>query len=283
MQQTTIVSYSELVKFQTCERQHWYRHGEDLQPNSESDAIDTGKKGHKLLQDFYELVRGGATKLDALEAVRKKAGREIAADPKPDFNKVTAWTLIENYIKETDFTSSVSLIENRFLVPASRLTDDPFFEDVQIGFTPDVVFERKGGFLDIEDAKFIQRAWGDKKINRFPQAKLYQILMRSMGYNVSRTTIRFFNVKTGVLSYKNYELKPQEAKNLTQDFLAGIRPLVEKKRGSREIFAQAPRTMNMNACQYCSYTFICGLEAEGKDATKTKRIEFRKSSYDYSR
>ncbi len=283
MQDLTIVSYSELVKFQTCERQHWYRFGEDLQPNSETDAVDTGKKGHKLLQDFYELMRMGKTKEEALVQVKAKAGKEMSQSESPDFNKVIAWTLIENYINETNFTADVSLIENRFLFPAALITDDPFFDKVSIGFTPDVVFQRKGGFLDIEDAKFVQRAWGYKKINRFPQAKLYQIFMKAMKYNVSRTTIRFFNVKTGELSFKNYVLGKTEAENLTRDFLRGIVPLVEKKRGPRETFAQAPRTMNMNACQYCSYEFICGLEAEGKDATKSMKADFKKSTYDYTR
>ena len=283
MSDRLIVSYSELVKFQTCERQHWYRFGEDLQPQTETDAVDTGKKGHKLLQDFYELMRMGHSKEEALAIVKAKAGREMASEEVPDFNKVIAWTLIENYITETDFTSEVTLIENRFLFPASRLTDDPFYEGVYIGFTPDVVFERKGGFLDIEDAKFIQRAWGFKKIERFPQAKLYQVFMKAMNYNVSRTIIRFFNVKTGALTFKNYTLGSKEAANLTRDFLRGIVPLVETKRGPREIFAQAPRTMNMNACQYCSYAFICGLEAEGKDASKSMKAEFKKSTYDYTR
>src|SRR5215216_3931976 len=154
-----IVSYSEVFKKQTCDRQYFYRFVLGRKPVVESEAIDTGVKGHSLIQIFYEAMRDGKTKDEALAVVRLKAQKIIKEAEVPDFNLLKALTLIENYVKENEFKVEALLIENRFLLPASKLTDDPFFENVQIGFTPDVVFQRTGGFLDVEDSKFVQRAW----------------------------------------------------------------------------------------------------------------------------
>lgn len=285
-----IVSFSEIFKWQTCQRQYAYRFDLGLAPIEESDAIKTGVKGHRLLQSFHELLREGKTKEEALELVQKQARKLMEPQKKGllsdftiDYNLLKAWTLVDNYIRETDFTSQAILVENRFLFPASLLDNDPILENVQIGFTPDVVFERTGGRLDVEDYKFIQRAWSASKINRFPQVKLYQIFMSLMGYDVSRGILRFFNVQTAKITDKNYILTETEEQNLIYDFMEGVKEVVRYKTVPIETRKQAPRTMNYTACQYCAFEYICSLEAEGKDASHSIETQFAKSTYDYNR
>jgi CRISPR/Cas system-associated exonuclease Cas4 (RecB family) len=279
----TIVSYSEISKFQTCKRQYYYNFILGLQPVVMSDAISMGIKGHKLLQDFYILMSEGMDKLDALEHIREKAKKQIHASVATDFALLTAWTLVDNYIRDNDFTSEAILVENRFLIPASTFTDDPFFEDVQIGFTPDVVFKRKSGFIDVEDAKFVARAWSKKRLNRNSQVKLYQVFLESMGFDISRSILRFFNVKTGTITIEPYVMKPEEKKTVIHDFLEGVRDTINFKTQTMEKLQKAPRTMNDTACQFCYFEFVCSLEAEGKNATKTFNAEYVKRNYDYSK
>jgi hypothetical protein len=280
----TIVSYSEVVKYQTCPRQYYYNHVLGLRPLEESEAITTGIKGHKLLQDFYRLMAEGKTKEEALKTTTKLAGK--ALDEESFMSKkslLTAWTLVSNYIDETDFTAKAVIIENRFLLPASALDKNPALSHVQIGFTPDVVFERTGGFIDVEDSKFIQKAWTQKKLNRFVQSKLYQIFLSRMNYKISRSQIRFFNVATGKSWVKPYILGGQEETILIRDFIAGVKEVLRYKEQPQELLKFAPRTMNNNACQYCYSEYVCGLEAEGKDASGSIKHLFKKSDYDYTR
>jgi hypothetical protein len=214
-----IISYSEIVKFQTCKRQYFYRFTKGLAPLEESPAISTGVKGHKLLENFYEFLKAGKTKEEARELTTQSAmdliKREgLAVDP----TLLKAWTLVDNYITSTKHFNEAIIIENRFLIPATVIGGDPSLDQVMIGFTPDVVLERPGNMLDVEDAKFVGRAWSKSKLNRFQQAKLYQIFLKRMGYNVTRSSVRFFNVTTGNVSVQNYTMKAQEEAILIERF-----------------------------------------------------------------
>jgi hypothetical protein len=284
-----IVSYSEIFKYQTCPRQYYYRFSLNKAPIEESDAIQTGIKGHRLLQDFYELMRQGKTKEEALAIVTQTA-MKLAQKPRfmgqaeqTDFALLKAWTLVSNYVGETDFTAESELIENRFLVPVSAIDSDPSLSHVQIGFTPDLVSKRTGGHLDVEDAKFVGRAWSQSKMNRFQQIKLYQIFLSRMGYASSRGILRFFNVQTGKITTKNYVLKGREEETIIRDFMVGVRDVVKFKSQEPELLKLAPRTMNYTACQFCHFEFVCTLEAEGKDASKTLDTMYKDSNYDYTR
>lgn len=280
---TTIVSYSEVFKWQTCQRQYYYRFILGRSPTTESNAISTGVQGHKLLQIFYELIREGKNKDEALALTQSKAKHVINSEKTIDYNLLKAWTLIDNYIRESDFTNEIILIENRFLLPASLIDNDPAVDSISIGFTPDVVFKRPGGMIDIEDAKFVGRAWTGSKLNRFSQAKLYQIFMEAMGYNISRTSIRFFNTTTGRINVKYYTMDKVEKKILIHDFMPAVKEVARYKNASEDVHRLAPRTMNYTACQYCPFEFPCTLEAEGKDATKTLTSQYTESKYDYTK
>lgn len=277
----TIVSFSEVAKWQTCQKQYYYNYILDRRPLELSDAITTGIKGHRLLQTFHEFLRDGKTKEEALKLTLESA-KKLMREAGLDTDLLSAWTLVDNYIRATTFTAEAILVENRFLLPASMLTDDPDLAHVQIGFTPDVVFERKGKKLDVEDYKFIQRAWPKSKVNRFPQLKLYQIFLGKMNYDISRSILRFFNVKTGKITEQNYVLGSVEAQTLTEDFIAGVREVVKYKEAPSVTHKLAPRTMNYGACQFCAFEYPCSLQAEGKDATKTLENLYKKSDYDYN-
>ncbi len=286
----TIISYSELFKWDTCQRQYYYGFGLGLRPQEENGSINTGVKGHRLLQDFYNLLGEGHSKEEALEIIRGSASKLIKSESITEIGPLLkAWTLVDNYIQTTDFTSEAVIVENRFLFPLSMVAPEsyllayPELAYVQIGFTPDVVFERTGDIVDVEDAKFVARAWSKSKLERFPQAKLYQIFLRRMGYNVSRSIVRFFNVTTGKINEQTYTLSVAEENTLIHDFIEGVLEVLMYRKLDDESKKSARRTMNYTACQFCPYEYICTLEAEGKDATKTMQSQFVKSDYDYTR
>lgn len=280
----TIVSYSEIFKIQTCVRQYYYNFTLNRRPITMSDAITTGVDGHGLLQSFYEFLQKGKTKQEAWDFVKNQVAMKMG---KLHFTEsgslIKAWTLVDNYIRETEFPYKAVLVENRFLLPVAKLDTDPALSHVQIGFTPDLVLERPGGFLDVEDYKFVARAWSRSKANRYQQAKLYQIFLKRMGYNVSRSTLRWFNTTTAEITKRDYNLGIEEEKILIEDFIAGVRDVLRFKEQEPHLLKLAPRTMNYTACQYCQFENPCSLEAEGKDATKTLENQYTKGKYDYTK
>lgn len=286
----TIISFSEVYKWDNCQRQYHYSFNLGLQPEEESDAIKKGVKGHKLLQAFYSALQTGLTKEEAYEATKRMAAKLLEESSQkgiPDFELLTAWTLVDNYITSTEFKATALLVENRFIIPVDMLVSAEFIDEndlygVQIGFTPDVVFERTGGFCDVEDSKFIGRAWSNAKLNRFPQAKLYEIFLKRMGYMISRSAIRFFNVTTGKIDYKTFVLDPDEESILIYDFMKGVCEVLQYRSLAPEFRAKARRTMNYSNCQFCRFELPCTLEAKGKDATNTLKYLYVKRDYDYS-
>lgn len=278
-----IVSFSEIVKWDTCPRQYYYSFVQNLSPVDQSESLSTGNKGHKLLQSFYTSLQEGKSKEEASLIVQHSAKKFLDSLHAIEIGPILkSWSLVDKYIRETDFNVEAALVENRFLLPASNFSDDPFLDNVLIGFTPDVVFRRKGGFYDVEDAKFVGKAWSKKKINRFPQAKLYQTFLRKMGYNVSRSSIRFFNTTTNQITQHNATLPATEEHILINDFMGAVREVLTYRRTLQEAKAYTRRTMNNNTCQFCFFEEICTTEAQGKNATQVIKYQFVKSDYNYA-
>lgn len=276
-----IVSFSEVSKWDTCKLQYFYNFSMGLRPLEETESISNGIVGHKLLQSFYESLQAGKTKLEAAEATHRKA-IEYMDSAKQNLNSksvLIAWTMVSNYIKNADVTAKTILVENRFLIPVSMLDNDCSLSNVQIGFTPDVVFERAGGFLDVEDSKFVGKGWSAKKLDMFPQAKLYQAFLRRMGYNISRAGIRFFNLATGKVT-THFEALPEEEETiLLKQFVEAVAEIVDYRNDP----FKPRRTFNYSTCQYCAYETPCNMEAEGKDASRTFKYFFMQSDYDYTK
>lgn len=272
-----IVSFSEVFKWDTCQKQYHYSFIQKLRPFETADAMLTGTKGHRLLQDFYSLLKEGKTKEVAQKEIQASASKILLEDGRFDGTLLKSWTLVDNFIRDTEFKAEVAEVENRFLIPLSMIT--PTLTDIQIGFTPDVVFKRTGDFYDVEDAKFVGRAWSKSKKEMFHQAKLYQIFLRRMGYNVSRSSVRFFNVKTGDISVDTAKLETGEEKELITDFVDAVTEVVNYRRTQP---SRGRRTQNYTTCQYCPFQYPCYLERQGKDATKTLEANYMKSDYDYN-
>ncbi len=281
-----IISFSETLTWDSCQRQYYYQRVLNKMPNDHPDAMSTGTKGHQLLQSFYRAIQTGADKDSAKDYVDKAARQMMQS---PFFDPATgdllkAWSLVSKYIDETDFNVEILEVENRFLIPLSLFTDEPLLQDVQIGFTPDVVFRRKGGFCTVEDSKFVGRAWSQKKLNRFPQAKLYGIFLRKMGYNVTQASIRFFNTTKLTITTHPDTMTPQEPEILLRDFTNTVREIVNYKRAADDeiVLSETRRTMNYSSCQYCFFEQVCTAEAQGKDSSKLLKYMYRDSNYDYN-
>jgi hypothetical protein len=278
-----IISYSEIFKFDTCKRAFYYSYVKNLRPIVLSDPMDTGTKGHSLLQTFYTCLQEGMNKTEAIKSVTDAASKVLVQNGLTDMNMVKAWTLVDNYIRDNEFEAEAVLVENRFLFPFSLLCDDPKYAHIEIGFTPDVVFKRTGGFYDVEDAKFIGRAWSGKKLDHYTQAKLYQVFLRRMGYPVTRSIVRFFNTTTAKITYSGDTLEKAEEAILIEEFIDTIKEVADHKSLPLTVLEKSRRTANYTICQGCFFSYPCALEAKGKSATGTFANDFVKSDYDYTR
>lgn len=284
-----IISYSETLSWDSCPRNYYYQNVLGLVPNELSEPITTGTKGHQLLQSFYRALQTGADKEIAKEYVYESA-KHLMESPFFDPNSMDllkAWSLVNKYIDDTEFNTEIIEVENRFLIPMSFFTDNPFLSDVTIGFTPDVVFKRPGNFCTVEDSKFVGRAWSQKKLHRFPQAKLYGIFLCKMGYNVTRSSIRFFNTTKNTITDYGDTPTPQEQETLIRDFTATVQEIAEYRRMIKIADPQLKgprRTMNYNICDSCFFEQPCTMQAQGKNeqASRVLTHMFKENDYDYN-
>lgn len=260
----TVVSYTMVVSWQTCKWEFFYRFGLGLAPAQESNSINIGVHGHKLLENFYRAIQNGMDRKSARLAIQ----HQVAANPPAELLK--AWVLVDNYIRdELRLDGSVVKCEEPIIAPVA-----PDF-DLSIGITPDLLWHRTNKWYDLEDYKFIGRAWSDKKKSRYMQLNLYNVILRKLGYPISKGVLRFFNVETGKTSYKVYEPDQTTLDNIFKEFMVSAFEVQEFLNLSiPEQRERATRTLNYNICQFCSYEYPCTLELQGKDASKTLATQY---------
>jgi hypothetical protein len=169
------------------------------------------------------------------------------------------------------------LVEKPYIVPLSDSID------LQLGFTADLVWDYHDRRLDIEDYKFVGRAWSQNKLARYNQLDMYLIFLRMLGYDAKRGVLRFFNTTTGKPYHKVYNPDKTTQDILFSDFLIAATeaqeflelPVAEQRK-------RAIRTFNYNTCSWCHFNYPCTLEAQGKDASNTLAMEYTANVYGYS-
>jgi PD-(D/E)XK nuclease superfamily len=235
-----------------------------------SDAIDTGNFGHKLMEIFYRAIATGSTKEEALLRVRHTLPKH-----KEPF-MIRSWVLVENYVNDLDIKGTAVAIEESFVVETEY--------EFNIGFTPDLIWWYNDKRLDVEDYKFVQRAWSPRKKARYTQLDVYRCLLLKHGLDVRKGILRFFNVTTGQVDLKEYTANPFRLERMYYEFITAAQTVhAFKNLHPEEQEALAIRTLNYNTCQWCDFEYPCNLELDGKSAEKTLQTQFKDLDYGYER
>lgn len=274
----TVVSYSEVSIFHTCSRRYYYQMGMGLAPNSISPAIETGIEGHALLERFYKSLQAGKTQAAAVKSMHNP-------DNKMTGEKLKAWMLANDYASKLNLKEGFPLlVEEKIIHKPNESLDNEYLglDDLMIGFTPDLVWEYKNGRIEVEDYKFVQRAWPENKIAHYRQLPIYMAFLRERGIDVSRAVLRFFNASTNKISYHIFNPSDEELRILKSEFIRAALQVKEfKDRPVKEQRELAIRTLNNNTCQYCPFAYPCKLEGQGKSASKTLATQYGASDYGY--
>lgn len=275
----TVVSYSEVSIFQYCTRRFYYQFGLGLRPIEQGKAIGTGVEGHTFLERFYKKLQSGATQADALDFMFEHNPKNTISG-----EKLKAYTIASGYARDLKLQGEPWAVEQPVIVkPTEHISHGVLgINDLYIGFTPDLVWEKPNGFLEVEDYKFSGRDWNPKKVSHYRQLNIYNALLREQGHNVSRGILRLFNTTTGQNREIIFDPSIKELTILKSEFVRAALQVKEFKElpitEQREI---AIRTLNYQSCGFCPYTFPCSLEAQGKDATRTLETQFTHSDYGY--
>lgn len=288
----TVISYSEVNIFHTCSRRYFYQMGMGLAPISMGPAIETGVEGHTYLERFYKSLQAGKTQAASLKAMHNP-------DSKMTGEKLKAWMLANDYASKLDLKEGFPLMVEEKVIHKPDESILAFkdedrghtyyggneylgLDDLYIGFTPDLVWEYKNGRVEVEDYKFVQRAWPENKIAHYRQLSLYMAFLRERGIPVSRAVLRFFNATTNKISYQIYNPSDEELNILKSEFIrAALQVKAFKDLPVAEQRELAIRTLNYNTCQYCPFAYPCKLEGQGKSASKTLATQYTESEYGY--
>jgi hypothetical protein len=257
-----IVSGSELATFNECEMQHHYKYVKGYNPNSESIAIMTGNFGHDNQEQFFKSIESGKTKEEALNAITPIANNEFG---------LKAASLSYRFCSDFNVDSGKPvIIEKKMIVPLT--------EDIDIGFTPDLLWEYNSGEMKLFDWKFTGRTWSEKAAQMHYQLPSYVgHLNRTFGYKITHINYVFFNTKSAEAKYKiqSFRVNDTEVDSIVDDQIKAADRL-----GATEPY-DVFRINHKNICDYCVFQFPCSLERKGKDATETWKLMFNTKSTGY--
>lgn len=268
----TIVSFSEIAKYQECEMEYYFQFGLGLTSNNHGTAINIGNYGHLVMEKFYRALKAGKSKEQAIEAM---------GEPEEGFNSQwgRAYAVALKYIHSMDRKGAPLSIEERFIAPVSSSLD------LKIGFTPDLVWQKDGsGVIEVEDYKFIGRMWSDNKLSRYEQLNLYILFLRELGWDIKRAQLRLFNHSTLKIRTKVYEPSEEHLNSLRRNFIReAVKIMNFKTTPVKEQKDVASRTFNYMVCDRCKFVYPCNLLRDGKDVTKTLANMYTENKYGYEK
>lgn len=273
----TVISYSEVAIYQQCTQRYYYHFGLGLKALDMGPAITTGIDGHKMLERYYKAVLEGKDQESALAKMHNSVETMTA-------EKLKAWMLANSYAQEFSSKGKPLLVEEAIIFkPEESLSLGVLgLDGLTVGFTPDLVWETKNGHIQVEDYKFVGRAWSKKKLAHYRQLNLYIVFLRALGYNVTEGILRFFNTTTNQSSSYSFKPTSRELEILKNDFVKEalkvrefrLQPVVEMREA-------ASRTLNYSTCSYCPFNYPCSLEAKGLSAQKTFATQYTENDYGY--
>lgn len=272
-----VISYSEVTIHQQCTQRYYYHFGLGLKPIEQSAAISTGVDGHKMLERYYKGLRSGKSQESALSSMHNSEERMTG-------EKLKAWMLANAYAKDFNSKGQPLMVEEPIVyAPKESLELGVLgLNQLKVGFTPDLVWETKAGHIQVEDYKFVGRAWSKSKLRHYRQLNLYIAFLQELGYKVTEGVLRFFNTTTNQSSSYSFKPSAAELKLLKIDFVREALKIREfRTQPVAEMAEQATRTLNYSICSYCPFNYPCSLEAKGLSAARTFATQYTENDYGY--
>lgn len=284
---TILVSHSEVETYNSCPRKHLYAFGYNLERKGTSDALYRGTTGHSILRRYYNALRDGASRDDAISA-----GMSVLAD---EFGKNSGSANVE-VIKDLQrlmpqyfeyYKADYEQYEVMAIEEENRLT---LSDDLIYPYKPDMmVRDRKTGDVEIWDHKFVYNFYTLDEIGLLGQLPKYIGAARAQGIYVTRgryNMVRYRPLKQPLYEdiYRR-EVVKASGPRIQRTFLEQIKQAEKiaelKSQGLEQWAEDAIRVLSKGVCGYCSFKMLCTAELNGSDTTLMQQVEFQPNTYGY--
>lgn len=284
-----IISNSDIMSFQKCERRFYYERILELRPQVYPEAMEIGTFGHKLFEVYFGEIMDGGTTEDAATA----AGLLLMdAMDRPERVKVFRHVIAFGDYVVNQQEWKIVAIEDSKIDPV--VTEDS--DDLEFGYTPDLVVEfTKGhgkGQLALIDYKFTGQYWNDREVQMNQQLPKYAIYLRKnhglkirhAGYILlnTRATADATGEKLFLMKWVN--LDPTMLANIEQEnevMMRRIAPYFDDPDWAEK---NVVRTVDKMQCKMCWFADdLCPADRSGKDTSKIKERNYIQNDYGYSK
>lgn len=277
-------SHSELETFVNCERMHYYRYAEKLEPVYGSPALEQGNLFHGYVEEYYTNVKAIndgrdfiTPTLDELTALRNALLTKVLVEGEP-----LVWEYVSNYLQGQFLdVMEILAIEKKFV--------HAFAPDVNISFKVDIIVRDSNGEIWVIDHKTMGRMFQPYDYEIRPQLPLYLGALQQMGFPVTRAAYSSVKKKpakadtiTEIYAFTEVTVSPERVQRATNEFITAARRIGVRREADVNVWeSQALR--NPSACQYCIFKKVCIADNLGHSNAQTIREEeFRISTYESS-
>lgn len=279
-----IISNSDIDQFQQCERKFYYSRVLELIPLELPMPMQIGTFGHTMMEEFFKVILAGGSYEDA----SLSAGQcLIDVIDNPMMGKVYRHVLA---------FGAYFLNQPWKVVALEEKGSFPVTDDLEFGFTPDLIIEFTEGPLKgqqaVLDYKFTGQYWNDRELNMSQQIPKYIIYKNERdGTKIHRGAVVMLNTRAGVDKTGNdlfiikwlpiTKAKLATIKHENEVMMKRIEPYFSAELGDVE--QEVIRTVNKNTCKMCWFADdLCPMDLNGQDTKRVIARNYKKNDYGYS-
>lgn len=184
-----IISISQTDSFLTCERKWMFSYVFEKQSDHMSRSLAIGVIGHDILAVYYQAIKDGASKFDALQEGMKKLS-EYFAEGKVDSEVLSmVHGLVSRYIENVDNLGNLTIleVEEDFFIPVN----DQFWYGMRI----DLLIKDSRDRVRLIDHKFVYDFYTADALQLNSQMPKYVAGLRFSGYPVVEAYLNMFRTR----------------------------------------------------------------------------------------
>jgi len=291
-----IISNTEVTTFNTCQRQHYFRFGLQVEPKftTLSKAIQRGIVGHKCLEAYYLALKSGESFENAKKITFVILNDEIAkiVNEFPDeFELIQTLVdlkrILEGYFEVyRNETFEVLEVESFFSAPVGPGIEYGMKLDVLACMTSG---EFKGDLV-VVDHKFVYNFKTMAELEMDGQLAKYVQTCRANGHYVSKGI--FNQLRYRVLKDPNpanlyrrdmVKATAREREQIWKEQLIAAERIEKFNLMGKDAWsANAVRNLNPLVCRGCFFQKLCKEELQGNDIQNTLVLNYQPNTYGYS-
>jgi hypothetical protein len=258
-----IISISQADSFLTCERKWMFSYVFEKQSDHMSRSLAIGVIGHDIAAVYYQALKDGLSKFDALQAAMKKLS-EYFSDGKTDPEVLgMVHGLVSRYIEQVDHLGNLEIleVEEDFFIPVN--------DDFWYGMRIDLLVKDSRGQVRLIDHKFTYDFNSSDDLELNSQMPKYVAGLRFSGYPVVEAYLNQFRTRfkahllDGKANSDLYQLSPvgitqEKLQNSLEHQLIASERIVNRRALPLELIAKESLPIqNRMICKNCPFKGPC--------------------------